>query len=163
MSDYALAQVVVLPSFEPEYILSIEARKDRYLLLYNTGQQSIHQVLSAKKGEKVVVHSRQIEISKELAITLAHLWNTAIQQVRYPTPEMSMRTDGVKFIFMTFQAGIGERSGETWSPVAGSRMSLLTGIVTDLKQLVLTPQDQELLQQQLLRHANLLNKQLQVP
>lgn len=54
LSDYALAQVVVLPSFKSEYILSIEVQKDRYLLLYNTGQQSVHKVLSTKKSEKVV-------------------------------------------------------------------------------------------------------------
>ncbi|WP_215906284.1 hypothetical protein [Hymenobacter latericoloratus] len=162
LSSNALAQVVVLPSFEPEYIVSVEKQNGRYLLLYNTVQRNLHSSFRDEKAEKAVLHTRRAEISPELATALARLWNRAIQQVRYPEPLVSMRSDGVSFVFMAFQAGVGERAGETWSPAAGSTMALLTGIVTDLKEVALAPQNKEL-QQRLLHYADLLDKQLQVP
>lgn len=164
LSNNALAQVVVLPSFEPEYIISVEKQNGRYLLLYNMVQGSLHSSFRNKKAEKAVLHTQRAEISPELATTLARLWNRAIQQVRYPEPEplVSLRSDGVSFVFMAFQAGVGERIGETWSPAAGSNMALLTGIATDLKEVILAPQNKEL-QQRLLHYAELLDKQLQMP
>lgn len=158
--DNALAQLVVLPSFKPEYALSIERQDQRYYLLYNVAQRSIWGALQAKQGPPVAVESKRVEIGEALATAVAALWNTAIGQVRYPAPTVTIRGDGTTYMFSTFQASVGLRAGQTWTPPATTPMASLVDITLKLQKLASAPAGPES-QTELVRDANDLRRQLE--
>lgn len=160
LADDALAQVVVRPSFQPEYALSIERQDQRYYLLYNVAQRSIWGALQTKQGPPVTVESRRVEIGEPLAMAVVALWNTAIGQTRYPPPTVTIRSDGTTYTFVTFQAGVGLRAGQTWSPAASTPMARLVDVVLKLQKLADGSAGLEF-QAELVRAADHLRRQLE--
>ncbi|WBA42144.1 hypothetical protein [Hymenobacter canadensis] len=156
----ALAQVVVLTSFKSSYVLSIEQDKQRYYLTYAEMRRGTAPAAGFRRDSLVASSARKLAITTELARTLTNLWHAAIQQTRYPEPLMRIRTDGTRFVFSSFRPGMGLRAGTTWEPAAGTHMSSLAGIVTELHQLATAGAYSEQ-QQNLLEDARILLKALQ--
>lgn len=154
-----VARLVVLPSFQPEYVLSIDQKGNKYFLIHNQAQKSIWSASQAQGSPKVEVEAKSVEISKETATTVGELFNTALDQVRYPAPVMSIRGDGTTYTFIAFRAGNGIRAGETWSPSVKTKMATLVAVAESLKELAATPTNQQL-EQELLRQAKQLTTEL---
>ena len=104
--------------------------------------------------------SKRIEIGEPLATAVAALWNTAIGQVRYPAPTISIRGDGTTYTFVAFKAGVGLRAGETWSPATATPMAQLVNIALRLQKLANAPTGPES-QQELVQAADNLRRQLE--
>jgi hypothetical protein len=151
LADIPLARVVVLPSFAPEYVVSVDKKGLKYYLTYQVCQASLWAALQ-KKGKPVAITTKSAEVSEELATVIQQTFNTAIAQTKYPKPVMQMQSDGITFVFSAFQSGIGLQGGETWSPSTGNMGALVT-LVDHLKQFASTPADQQL-QRDLLQEAN---------
>ncbi|UOQ64327.1 hypothetical protein [Hymenobacter volaticus] len=147
-----LARLVVLPSFEPEYVLSIDQKANKYYLTYNQTPKSIWSTTQAQSSSNVEAQAKSVEISKDMATTIEVLFNTALDQVRYPAPVMSIRRDGTTYTFIAFRAGNGLRAGETWSPDVKTKMATLVAVAENLKELAATPTKQQL-EQDLIQHA----------
>ena len=150
-----VARLVVLPSFQPEYVLSIDQKGNKYFLIYNQAQKSIWSALQAQGSPKVEVEAKSVEISKETATMVGDLFNTALDQVRYPAPVMSIRGDGTTYTFIAFRAGNGIRAGETWSPSAKTKMATLVAVAEGMKELATTSANQQLEQDLLLQAKQL--------
>lgn len=159
LSENPVALLVVLPSFEPEYVLSIDQKGSKYYLTYNQAQKSIWSASQAQGSPKVEVEAKSVEMSKEAATTVGELFNTALDQVRYPAPVMSIRGDGTTYTFIAFRAGNGIRAGETWSPGVKTKMATLVAVAESLKELAATPTNQQL-EQDLLQQAKQLTTEL---
>jgi hypothetical protein len=151
LSASPLARVVVLPSFGPEYVVSIDQKGSKYYLTYQVCPDSLGADLQ-KTAKQVAIDSKAVEVSQGLAKLLHQTFNTAIAQTKYPKPVQSIRADGITFVFSAFQVGIDLQGGETWSPATGN-MGALVALVDHLKQLASTPADQQL-QRDLLHEAN---------
>ncbi|MBF9221784.1 hypothetical protein [Hymenobacter ruricola] len=154
LSDTPLARVVVLPSFSPEYALSLEEKAHKYYLTYRVCLTSAWGALQRKETKPVAVSTVTVELGAPAAVAVASAFNKAILQTKYPAPTegFSVRLDGTTYAFITFQRGVGLQSGETWSPVAGTKMGKLVAIVETLKKVTITPADQPL-QAELLQQA----------
>lgn len=154
-----LARVVGIPTFYSEYVLSIEETDNHYYLIYNLADDNIFSSSSLKLGEKVAFSTRKAAISEELALSISRLFNTAIQQVKYPPTAPRTGFDGTRFIFITSQQGIGIRAGQTWSPIIGTDLGALVEIVNHLQSLAISPTDQ-VLQQKLIKEVKQLDIKL---
>jgi hypothetical protein len=157
LSASPLARVVVLPSFAPEYVVSIDQKGPKYYLTYQVCQASLWAALQ-QRGKQVAIATKAVEVSQELATVIQQTFNTAIAQTKYPKPITQIRSDGTTFVFSAMQRGIGLQGGETWSPSAGNMGALVT-LVDHLKQVANTPADQQL-QRDLLQEANQLTAKL---
>lgn len=149
-----------MSSFEPEYIISLDSKDQKYSPIYRVCQPtSVWGALQARAGQKVSVNTRTVAMSQEPATSVARLFNAFISQVRYPAPEHHIRSDGTTYTFITFETGVGTRGGSTWSPTAGTRMAALVSIIERLRQLAAAPTDAQL-QTELLREAQRLGDRL---
>lgn len=158
LGDSPVARVVVLPSFAPEYVISIDQKARTYYLTYRVCQTSLWSAL-AKKGKQVAVDTKTVELSQELATAVARLFNAAVDQTKYPEPIPSMNSDGTTFTFSTFRMGIGLRGGKTWSPQDGTHMGALVALVSHLQRIATAPDD-HMLRVNLLAEANQLTVEL---
>lgn len=159
LSENPVARLVVLPSFQPEYVLSIDQKANKYYLTYNQAPKSIWSTTQAQSSSKVEAQAKSVEISKQMATTVGVLFNTALDQVRYPAPVMSMRGDGTTYTFIAFREGNGIRAGEIWSPDVKTKMATLVAIAESLKELAATPTIQQL-EQDLIQQAAQLTTEL---
>ena len=158
LSDSPAARVVVQPSFAPEYVVSIDQKAAAYYLTYQVCQTSLWSTL-ARKGQSVGVTTKTVAVSQALATAIARSFNAAIAQTKYPGPVQRLGFDGTTFTFSTFRPGIGLQGGDTWSPPAGTHMAALVALADRLKQLAITPSNQELLTD-LLQEARALTTEL---
>jgi hypothetical protein len=163
LTDSPLAQVVVLPSFTPEYLLSLEERGAKYYLTYRICETSMWATLQ-EKGQSlpsVSVKTTTVELSPPAAMAVVKVFRQAILQTHYPKPtENSMlRFDGTTCEFSCFQNGVGLQGGQTWSPRIGTNMSDLVAVVTSLKKVIAAPVDTQL-QTTLIQQAQLLGVRL---
>ena len=178
-----LAQVVVLPSFEPEYSLTIErAGPTAYVLTYRLAQRSIWQAggykipasltLLTRQGTlaklparqpalaSVLVSTRKVDLTPQVAQALLDVWSVALAQTQFPVSE-PLYIDGTEFIFATAQPNIGYRSGILHAPpTTGSPMERLIQVVAGLRELATTPDHRDFRQDVLLTEAQQLLIQL---
>lgn len=161
LSGYPLAQVAVLPPLTSAYVLSIRQESQRYYLVYFKTKLSPEIISRSKEGPLPDSKVQQIKITPELAQALAELWNAAIQQTRYPEPQMRMRGDGTSFVFSALKPGVGMRVGTTWSPKDDTHIASLVGIVMGLQRLA-TTDSSPIQQQEMLQNARHLLQQLQL-
>jgi hypothetical protein len=160
---FSVAQMIVLPSFQPEYSLSVEQTSWQvYVLTYRQAQTSIYSATQTKiadnarqlaktgavpslsqpwsAADSVGVSTSRVTLMPTLGQALIDLFNVALAQTRYPTHRY-MRGDGTSFTFLTFQPGVGYRTGETWSPAPLTDMSRLVEVVETLRLLALATPD----------------------
>jgi|GEM_PF-5163027 len=155
----ALVQVVVLPSFTPEYSLVIERTgPTAYVLTYRLAQRNIWQAsgfgappnitLLSPQGtvrqpptrhaapDSVAVTTRQVVISPQLAQALADVLSAALAQTRYPVAE-PLHIDGTTLVFSLYQPNVGFRSGNSFDPApASSNLAALNQLASHLRGLL---------------------------
>ncbi|GAB2942819.1 hypothetical protein GCM10027048_04350 [Hymenobacter coalescens] len=158
LSVTPLARVIVLPSFAPEYVISVEITQGQPTLWYRQTRQQIWGQLQRQEGAPAQVDTHFIAIAPETAAAIGYALNRAVDQAHYPAPRQTMRSDGTTFHCLTFRAGIGLRGGSTWSPAAGTSMAALAELVDGLRRLA--KQDAQVTEAALLAQANALTARL---
>ncbi|WBA44367.1 hypothetical protein [Hymenobacter canadensis] len=143
LTDSPLARVVVLPSFSPEYVLSLEQRAAKYYLTYRICQTRVWSNYEKTPAIRIQVNTTTVELSKPAALLVAKAFKQAIAKTRYPAPSKyhDNGSDGTSYHFSHFQLGIGLRGGQTWSPEKGSKMSDLVALTTTLNKVAAAPTD----------------------
>ncbi len=154
-SDSPLARVTILPSFLPEYIVSVDSSKKEFFIIYRIFNKQIWSNQDNKNFESEVQKIEfKVKIDVKLATLLNKLFFEATSQTRYPKFEyiefkgqevrVSSRAgfDGTSYVFSVFQQGFGTRSGQTWSPNKNTLMAELVGIA-ELMVLVARQQENE--------------------
>jgi hypothetical protein len=107
------ASIIVMPSFSLEYIVSIDYYADtKTYLTYRIARQ---QIWTNQTKDTIECENYKIEFDKSLALKMNELFFIATSKAKYPDNPNS-GTDGTRYIFVTFRAPFGSRSGTTWSP-----------------------------------------------
>ena len=138
LTDSPMLRVVVVPSFAPEYVISLEQTNQTYTLRCVESRTSIWGAVQTKSAAPVGVESHAAVISPETARAVAEAFNAAIDQAHYPAPATRrILTDGVVYHFVSFRVGLGLREGTAHSPAHGSNLALLVQLTGRLQQLAL--------------------------
>ncbi len=145
LNERVVARVIVLPSFEPEYVVTVDSSRKGYFLLYRTFEKSIWYAQNKVVSDSMITDNvlGKVEFRKSISEKLAKLLNVLFfdlaSKARYPdfvyetfrgkkTRMISIGTDGTTYNFMAFGSGFGIRCGETWSPKTGSLMDELVKV-----------------------------------
>jgi hypothetical protein len=156
-TDGRFGRMVVLPSFEPEFCLSVHAdipeaslkkhdgwwsvpdEEKTYMLTLTYAASSIWGTIpqggEKAKNESIRVKRTDRKISLELAVAIQRVWGKALQLTRYPSAA-SNGADGTTYQFSVWVRGLGDLQGETWSPQRGLPKDLVDA-GTDLVAFVL--------------------------
>ena len=114
------ARFVAIPSFSPEYAMSVEKKGGRYCLVSNTLSSTYWQ---AEKGT-VTVDTRSVVISSSLYQSLGAIFRTVTSQVQ-DLDGSTAGLDGVVYYFTSTDAKGTNQMGRKWSPKKGSLMDRL--------------------------------------
>jgi len=115
-------RVIVMPSFSPEYLISLDTKEGKTTLSYRIAKQQIWQI--PKPNDQIKFNNYQIEFDPSLTQKIHELFVLAISQARFESLPDGL--DGTTYVFMTYENGYGLISGQTWSP----RTEKLSGLVT---------------------------------
>lgn len=142
-----IGRFVCRPSFNPDTCVSVhrqipkslENRKNdvddpfggesvpdnewTYFITYTRASEKRASSTDGNKPIKVVRTDR--EISFELAVAIQRVWAKALCLTRHPANAIGM-TDGTTYQFTAFVGGLGDISGETWSPRRGLPAELVS-------------------------------------
>ena len=147
------ARFVAIPSFSPEYAMSVEKKNGRCLLIANTLSRTYWQ---AEKGT-VKVETKSVEISQSLYQSLgaiARLVTSQIQDLDGSTAGL----DGVVYYFSSTDAKGKEMMGRKWSPMKGTLMERL---VLVCQSTYMFSQGENISEQALAEEATALLKELE--
>lgn len=117
------ARYVVLPSFSPEYALSVEKRNGRCVLVSNTLSRTYWQ--ADKKDVKLDTQS--VVISRALYHSLGSLFRLATSQVQ-DLDGSGDGFDGVVYYFFSTDEKGRLLKGRKWSPANGTLMNQLVQV-----------------------------------
>jgi len=145
LSDAPLARIITLPSFSPENVLSVEStdkEEKTYKVIFITGKESIWYKKS-KNTLEIVRYEEPIDTS--LVSIIRKVFKKATSQVKYESDDSwgHHGLDGVTYIFTTFVAMQGNRSGEVWSPDPATKMSQLVEFGQTMIQLAKSDNDND--------------------
>jgi hypothetical protein len=133
-----LAQVVCLPSFQPEWALHVMRAPDgRCRARLARAEKQIWP--NAFKSE-VTVSERPL--SSDLAEQLEVIWEWVLLQTRYPCKHHG-GLDGTTYHFQTFSMKSGTLCGQTWSPVPHTTPGKLVKLCHRLYDFVQSPATHE--------------------
>lgn len=118
-----VVRFAVLPSFSPEYAMSVEMKAGKYYLMSNTLSQSYWQ---AGKG-KVKVVSQSVPISKSFYLSLTELFRLATGQIQ-DLDGYGGGFDGSTYYFSATGTNGKAMMGQKWSPSSGTLMERLVQI-----------------------------------
>ena len=104
------ARFVAIPSFSPEYAMSVEKKGGRYCLVSNTLSRTYWQ---AEKGT-VTVDTRSVVISSSLYQSLGAIFRTVTSQVQ-DLDGSTAGLDGVVYYFTSTDAKGTNQMGRKWS------------------------------------------------
>lgn len=110
----------VIPSFSPEYAMSVEKKNGRYYLISNTLSRTYWQ---AEKGT-VKVDTKSVAISASLYQSLGAIFRLVTEQVQ-DLDGSTAGLDGVVYYFTSTDTKGKERMGRKWSPAKGTLMERL--------------------------------------
>ncbi|MBO0949993.1 hypothetical protein [Fibrella forsythiae] len=141
LSAWPLAKVVVLPSFEEEYVVTVDSVKGSYYVMVRSMENDLWSIRndSARVQTAKYLETRR-RIKPDLAKELNRLFFDAVSQTRYPpikydtldNGQLETMTvtiaDGVRYHFTAYGSGFGVRGGETHSPEEGSLMGQLVAL-----------------------------------
>ena len=147
------ARYVAIPSFSPEYAMSVEKKNGRCLLIANTLSRTYWQ---AEKGT-VKVETKSVPISQSLYQSLgaiARLVTSQIQDMDGSTAGL----DGVVYYFSSTDAKGKEIMGRKWLPMKGTLMERLVLVCQSAYML---SQGENISEQALAEEANALLKELE--
>lgn len=112
---------LILPSFQPEQILisQYDGLTGQHSLVHRIVEKPIWQNAN---WEQLNIRENRKVITQAQLQSITTIFNTALYEVRYPRKKFG-RLDGIYFYFSTNNYGI--KSGKTWSPEKGTKMSKL--------------------------------------
>ena len=114
------ARFTAIPSFSPEYAMSVEKKNGRYFLISNTLSRTYWQ---AEKGT-VKVETKSVAVSPSLYRSLGAIFHIATEQIQ-DLDGSSAGLDGVVYYFSSTNEKGKERMGRKWSPEKGTLMERL--------------------------------------
>lgn len=114
------ARFAVIPSFSPEYAMSVEKKNGRCFLVSNTLSRTYWQ---AEKGT-VTVDTKSVAISASLYQSLGAIFRLVTEQVQ-DLDGSTAGLDGVVYYFFSTDSEGKERVGRKWSPKKGTLMGRL--------------------------------------
>ncbi len=114
------ARFAAIPSFSPEYAMSVEKRNGRYTLVSNTLSRTYWQ---AEKGT-VTVDTKSVVISASLYQSLGAIFRLVTEQVQ-DLDGSTAGLDGIVYFFSSTDAKGKEQMGRKWSPEKGTLMERL--------------------------------------
>ena len=104
------ARFAAIPSFSPEYAMSVEKRNGRYTLVSNTLSRTYWQ---AEKGT-VTVDTKSVVISASLYQSLGAIFRLVTEQVQ-DLDGSTAGLDGIVYFFSSTDAKGKEQMGRKWS------------------------------------------------
>lgn len=117
------ARYVAIPSFSPEYSMSVEKKNGRCLLMSNTLSRTYWQ---SEKGT-VKVNQKSVVISAALYQSLGTIFRIATTQIQ-DLDGFSGGMDGVVYYFASSDAKGKTMMGRKWSPDKGTLMERLVQV-----------------------------------
>ncbi|WP_125042982.1 energy transducer TonB [Bacteroides faecalis] len=114
------ARFTVIPSFSPEYAMSVEKKNGRYCLISNTLSRTYWQ---AEKGT-VKVEKKSVFISQSLYLSLGIIFRLVTSQIQ-DLDGSTAGLDGIVYYFTSVDNKGNVLSGRKWSPEKGSLMERL--------------------------------------
>ncbi|PXY02764.1 hypothetical protein DF185_01335 [Marinifilum breve] len=129
LSSKPLARYTSMPSFEPEYVLSIEKTPtENYLLIYHACYENYWY---AEDKKDIEIIKKSILIENEFASKIKELFDAVIAKIKQPE-ELILEEDGITYYFSTLNSEGKMIMGETWSPEPGTKMGKLVTICESL-------------------------------
>ena len=114
-------RIVVMPSFSPEYLISLDKQESKTYLTYRIAKQQIWQI--PNPNDKVKFNKYRIEFDSSITKKIHELFVLAISKSKFDS--LTDGLDGTTYIFTTYENGYGLIGGKTWSP----RTEKLSGLV----------------------------------
>ena len=147
------ARFAAIPSFSPEYAMSVEKRNGRYTLVSNTLSRTYWQ---AEKGT-VTVDTKSVVISASLYQSLGAIFRLVTEQVQ-DLDGSTAGLDGIVYFFSSTDAKGKEMMGRKWSPMKGTLMERL---VLVCQSTYMFSQGENISEQALAEEATALLKELE--
>ncbi len=129
LSEFPIARTIVCPSFEPEFAVSIETKKNKngkgyddskkYIIL-RTCNPSIWSSFQ-RNNDSSIVSTKEILIDSTFSQAVESLFKTALSKARFSLKPTS-GLDGTNYYFITTIMFEGVHCGYTWSPDSVSKM-----------------------------------------
>jgi hypothetical protein len=158
--DYRKCQLVVVPSFQPAWAIYLSWEKDSAPRLvsrrmrehlghamtnrisgngkkrsYSLGPEAQR---AALQHLKIEVDTSEAVIAAETAVILEAVWSRMLTRVRYADTSWQ-GLDGIRYHASHWSQESGFRSGQTWSPLEGSRPYGLVQLSEQMNAFTRTP------------------------
>ncbi len=138
-SDDTLLGVVVMESFEKEYVLYVNKEKKYSYLYFKQAESNYWNGFKKIKSPKPVVVCR-MKLENEIENALDNIWRGELLNARY-TENITGMMDGTRYSFYVnnsvdpdnFMVPKSAMQGETQSPEADSRMGRFVKLTNELK------------------------------
>jgi hypothetical protein len=114
-------RIVVMPSFSPEYLISLDTKESKTYLIYRIVKQQIWQI--PKPNDQVKFNNYEIEFDPSITKKIHELFVLAISKSKFDC--LTDGLDGTTYVFVIYENGYGLIGGQTWSP----RTEKLSGLV----------------------------------
>lgn len=123
LSKQPYAQYTALPSFSPEYTVSLEAKEGKYYLISNTLSQNSWQA----ERDRIKVNRKSAEITKPFYQSLGELLRMTTGQIQ-DLDGSTTGLDGTTYYFSAINEKGQTVSGKKWSPDRATLMGRLVQI-----------------------------------
>ena len=130
LQKYFVIRVVVLPSFQKEYLLTIEKRNNSNSLVLREPSVKIS---NAPNNTTIRTVDKVIWIDSILSNSLKLVFKKMIFESNYIKVTNECEADGIEYQFITFEKGIGQMAARTWSCAESKRLKTLMEIVALLR------------------------------
>jgi hypothetical protein len=127
LSDWPIIRMVVLPSFSPEYVISIDKIGNNFMVTKINLDSSIWYSENPEQIKRSIVTKL---ITDELANSFSSLYLLALSKTRYPS-ESLMGNDGTNYHFAA-EANFATHTGTKWSPREGTRIAEMVKLTEKL-------------------------------
>lgn len=111
-------QFLVVPSFEPETLLSLHEVEGGFEAQVVKPDQQIWPLRATQQA--IVCTERNAVVPVPIAVRLTGLWRSMLLRTHYSTSEPQI-LDGVSYLFFSWKQRVGDWSGEANSPGKGTR------------------------------------------
>ncbi len=156
LSDSPEIRFLVMASFSPESVLSIEKDQedDKYYIIYHRCNEMIWY---NDNWDKIEVTKIKKEIAADNVEIIVKLFKKAIMTVKYPDDEL-FGTDGTNYYFTVND--FGQKTGTIWSPNEDSRMGRLVEVGMDLIRLAKTRKNNIQINEKMIKKIKQLTKEI---
>lgn len=139
---YSVARMIVLPSFEPEWMISINKTSGgAFELEYVVVNQQIY---ANRQPDKIRVIKKSVAIPKDISTKIQAIWERALLGTQYDE-SMSFGFDGTAYIFSSYIQGKNFYVGEKWTPAENTYTGALTHLGEFMRDYVGTAGDKAIL------------------